>query len=82
MELGEPRLAADEQPAGAHLAGGDDGRPVIGQHGRCRIAITEDYQVKSLVDKLMLNAEISLKVGSDSWAQQFRGRLFFDFCPF
>jgi len=50
---------------------GADGRPVLGAHIRCKVQITEDYEFKSFVDKMLINANTTFMVGTSSWKQQF-----------
>ncbi|TKR60574.1 hypothetical protein L596_027801 [Steinernema carpocapsae] len=47
------------------------GRPVLSDHYRCKVVITEDKEFKGFVDKMLANANTSLMVGSSSWKQQF-----------
>ncbi|CAK5033935.1 unnamed protein product [Meloidogyne enterolobii] len=69
VELGPPRLK-DSSPR-SEVANGPDGRPILGEHHRCKIVITEDREFKNFIDKMIANANVGILVGTHSWRQQF-----------
>lgn len=69
VELGSPRLK-DSSPR-SEVANGPDGRPILGEHHRCKIVITEDKEFKNFIDKMIANANVGILVGTHSWRQQF-----------
>ncbi|CAK5044207.1 unnamed protein product [Meloidogyne enterolobii] len=69
VELGPPRLK-DSSPR-SEVAGGPDGRPILGEHHRCKVVITEDREFKNFIDKMIANANVGILVGTHSWRQQF-----------
>ncbi|CAJ0579276.1 unnamed protein product, partial [Mesorhabditis spiculigera] len=66
IELGEP-IWQD-----AHEGEGAEGRPVLGDHPRCKVVIIEDKEIKNALEKVFADANIALMVGTSSWKQQFR----------
>lgn len=78
LELGEP-VWLDEVKEGEE---GAEGRPVLSDHPRCKIVITEDKEFKvslwvlhlplqGFMDRLVANANTSIMVGTSNWKQQF-----------
>ncbi|KAI6229995.1 hypothetical protein M3Y99_01107900 [Aphelenchoides fujianensis] len=67
VELGTP-IWHVKNPEGQD---GADGRPVLGAHTRCKVQITEDYEFKNFVDKMLKNTSTTVMVGTSSWKQQF-----------
>uniref|UniRef100_A0A1I8A5K8 Sodium/calcium exchanger 3 n=1 Tax=Steinernema glaseri TaxID=37863 RepID=A0A1I8A5K8_9BILA len=65
IELGEPIWVNRPKEAD------ELGKPLLGDHSRCKVVITEDREFKNFVDKMLANANTSLMVGSSSWKQQF-----------
>jgi len=69
VELSEPQWhVKDPEALGQD---GADGRPLLGAHKRCKVTITEDKEFRSFVDKMLVEANTSLMVGSTSWKQQW-----------
>ncbi|KAI6199249.1 hypothetical protein M3Y96_00606600 [Aphelenchoides besseyi] len=54
-----------------HRFGMFEGRPILGEHTRCKVQITEDHEFKNFVDRMLVNANTSIMVGTSSWKQQF-----------
>lgn len=71
VELEEPILLSKFEES-QHPKGSDAGKPILGEHQRVRVTITEDKEFKNFVDKLITNANTSLMVGTSSWKQQFK----------
>ncbi|GMS79921.1 hypothetical protein PENTCL1PPCAC_2096 [Pristionchus entomophagus] len=70
IELGEPIWHRDEDDFKDEKEA-LEGRPVLSSIKRCKVIITEDKEFKSFVDKMLVNANTSLMVGTSSWKQQF-----------
>ncbi|VDK52891.1 unnamed protein product [Anisakis simplex] len=68
LELGEP-IWHHEEPVDEEAA---LGRPVLSDLPRCKIVITEDYEFKNFIDRIVKNANTSIMVGTHSWKQQFQ----------
>ncbi|GMT10142.1 hypothetical protein PFISCL1PPCAC_1439, partial [Pristionchus fissidentatus] len=70
IELGDPIWHRDESEI-ADDKEALEGRPVLSSIKRCKVIITEDKEFKSFMDKMLVNANTSLMVGTSSWKQQF-----------
>lgn len=57
IELGQP-IGDNEKPPQDPKA--PDGRPVLGDHSRCKVVIIEDDELKSFVDRLIKKANCSV----------------------
>uniref|UniRef100_A0A1I7S9Y8 Calx-beta domain protein n=1 Tax=Bursaphelenchus xylophilus TaxID=6326 RepID=A0A1I7S9Y8_BURXY len=68
IQLGQPVWHKENQIG----EDGADGRPILGDHTRCKVVIIEDDQLKSIVDKAIKHTTSSIMVGTSSWKQQFR----------
>ncbi|KAJ1351859.1 hypothetical protein KIN20_008022 [Parelaphostrongylus tenuis] len=64
--LGEPIWGNDSRKTDHE----SDGRPVLSLH-RCKVVITEDKEFKNFVNRMLVNANTSIMVGTSSWKQQF-----------
>ncbi|KAL3115582.1 hypothetical protein niasHT_014259 [Heterodera trifolii] len=70
VEMGTPEWRDGKGQVGPK-EGQPDGRPILGEHSRCKILITEDKEFKNFVDKMVTNANVGFLVGTHSWKQQF-----------
>ncbi|CAD5223464.1 unnamed protein product [Bursaphelenchus okinawaensis] len=68
IQLGAPVWHKENTAA----EGEPDGSPILGEHTRCKVAIIEDDQLKSIVDKAIKHTTSSLMIGTSSWKQQFK----------
>ncbi|KAI6212934.1 CBN-NCX-1 protein [Aphelenchoides besseyi] len=67
IELGQPIWHKENQIG----ENGADGRPILGDHTRCKVVIIEDDELKNFVERLVKKTNVSLMVGTSSWKQQF-----------
>ncbi|KAI6230032.1 CBN-NCX-1 protein [Aphelenchoides fujianensis] len=67
IELGQPIWHKENQEG----ENGADGRPVLGDHTRCKVVIIEDDELKGFVERLIKKTNSSFVVGTSSWKQQF-----------
>ncbi|VDM60633.1 unnamed protein product [Angiostrongylus costaricensis] len=65
IELGEPIWGTDSEKTE-----GNDGRPVLSLY-RCKVVITEDKDFKNFINRMLVNANTSIMIGTSSWKQQF-----------
>ncbi|XP_045175508.1 sodium/calcium exchanger 1-like isoform X3 [Mercenaria mercenaria] len=85
VELGEPSLTrrgsgkgkSPDADSGAIINSTEDeqlqelGKPRLGDLTKIQISIKESQEFKSVVDKLLKKANVSLVVGTSSWREQF-----------
>uniref|UniRef100_A0A183BVT1 Sodium/calcium exchanger 3 n=1 Tax=Globodera pallida TaxID=36090 RepID=A0A183BVT1_GLOPA len=70
VELGTPEWRVGKGQVEVK-EGSPDGRPILGEHLRCKVVITEDKEFKNFIDKMVTNANVGFLVGTHSWRQQF-----------
>ncbi|CAJ0961744.1 unnamed protein product, partial [Mesorhabditis belari] len=69
IELGEPIWHNIQEGEGA------EGRPLLGDHPRCKVIIIEDKEIHNALEKLLMDGKISVLVGTSTWKQQFKDAL-------